>query len=152
MAQTPAMVHRRVMATGTLDLAWDGTSPWMHVAGRPMPADPATRDDISEDQAWVAAVPLENQAALLVIVEEDHHGSARSAIARLVIPAPDPGWHDALEALPAHVQGGRIWSSATTPRERADWDWAQGGWWAEINDASELWRYARLFGSLPVCR
>lgn len=138
------------METG-LDLYWDGTSPWMQVAGRPMPADPAARDPLDDDPAWVAAVPFENRAALLVVVDDDGTGRALAATARLVLPAPEPGWHKALEALPARVCNGRIRPSVTTPDEQAEWDWAQGGgWWAQFDDAEELWRYARLFGSLPV--
>lgn len=80
-----------VMSMGTrLDLYWDGTSSWMQVAGRPMPAYPAARDPLDDDPAWVAAVPFENRAALLVVVDDDGTGRALAATARLVLPAPEP--------------------------------------------------------------
>ena len=143
-------MHGRCVKT-TLDLDWDGSSRWIQVSGRTMPASPAARDPLPDDPAWIAAVPLENRAAILVIVEEDPDGHARTATARLVIPGPEPGWHDSLEARPAHVHAGRIRPTVTADDGRDDWDWAQGdGWWASIDDASELWRYASVFGALPV--
>lgn len=140
-------------AAAPLDLYWDGRSRWMQVAGRPMPAQPIARDDAEEDCGWAAGVPMENGSALLVVVDDDGDGHARAATARLVIPAPEPGWSIAFEATPCVVWSRRIHPCSGPHMGPPEWEWAvSDGWWAQIDDARELWRYAALFGCLPVAR
>ena len=56
-----------------------------------------------------------------------------------------------LEATPCRVIDGRIRPSAPDPSLPDEWAWLfTDGWWAQVDDATEILRYARLFGSMRV--
>jgi hypothetical protein len=138
-----------------LDLNWDRTSPWIDAGGRRFPALPAI-EGTDEDGArwWAAGIPFENRTALLLIVDEDPQGNADHAVVQLLLPAPGQRWVERLEAIPCKVVDDRIRPcAADNPELPEEFDWVlTDGWWATLDDAAELHRYAGLFGSLPVAR
>lgn len=75
------------------------------------------------------------------------------AIVQLLLPAPTERWRERLEALPCVVRNGRIRPalSAAHGDLPEEWDWlVTDGWWASVNDATEVLRYVDMFGVMPV--
>lgn len=142
------------MTVVPLDLQWDGASNWIEAASRPLPARPVLAGEDDDGQRWwVAGIPFENRAALLLIVDVDDCGTATDAVVSLVLPMPGR-WEERLEALPCTVANRRIRPTLPCNRwmpEELDW-LLTDGWWARLDDAAELHRYAALFGGLPVER
>lgn len=136
-----------------LDLAWDRESSWIDAAGRRLPARPVLEGEDEDGQRWwVAGIPFENRAALLLIVDEDENGDAHNAVVQLLLPAPNPGWEERLESIPCTVVDGRIRPCLPdNPHLPEEFDWLlTDGWWAQVDDGGELHTYANLFGSLAV--
>lgn len=139
----------------SLDLCWDRSSPWIEAAGRRLPARPVLEGADDDGQRWwVAGIPFENRAALLLIVDEDDAGVAQQAVVQLLLPAPGDRWVERLEGVPCRVVDQRIRPAAAETdllSEHLDWLMTDG-WWAHVDDGAELHRYTELFGSLAVAR
>lgn len=138
-----------------LDLHWDRASPWIEAGGRRLPARPVFEGTDDDGQRWwVAGIPFENRAALLLIVDETDDGSARDATVQLLLPAVSDGWVERLEAVPCAVVDRRIRPCvADNDYLPEEFDWLlTDGWWARVDDGAELHRYTELFGSLAVVR
>ena len=136
-----------------LDLAWDRQSEWIDASGRRLPARPVLAGEDDDGQRWwVAGIPFENRAALLLIVDEDENGQALNAVVQLLLPAVGAGWEERLEAIPCNVVDRRIRPCLPdNPHLPEEFDWLlTDGWWAHLDDGAELLRYASLFGSLAL--
>lgn len=135
----------------SLELHRIGNAALLSVAGRWMPADPVLRDVADDDPGWAAGVRLENSAALVVVADDDGSGRALRAVVHLVLPTSDAAWRTTLDALPCRVSLGHIRPLLSRASATATTDWAfRAGWWSALDYATELWRYARLFGAMPV--
>jgi hypothetical protein len=90
-----------------LDLHWDRTSPWIEADGRRLPARPVFEGDDEDGQRWwVAGIPFENRAALLLIVDESENGETREAIVQLLLRPPMTAGSSASKRFHARLSTG----------------------------------------------
>ena len=66
---------------------------------------------------------------------------------------PTKKWASLCQARLRSARGTHPSDARVTAAVPPQWEWVLvDGWWAQIDSATELRRYARLLGSLPVAR
>ena len=124
-----------------LGIRWDRSCTWLDIGGYPLPAKPIW----AETGTWLAAgIPLENGAALVLVVANEATPSGCGATVQLVAP-PTP-WVDWHSFAPCAVNARHI-----VPTRTVSSDWLlTDGWWAALECGEELWRYVALFGTMQL--